>query len=143
MAFCKSVDGGSSRHFSLHYIYSSGNPQKKTIPLSLTSRTSHRNFPSPSLPHPRPPYQNIAAAFFPAAYPTHLETTPSLTGAIPAPPNLETIHSSNAFFLEPLQLRSRPPHRSRFADAFVHRTGSSSPTSSFSTPEPLHRRHRA
>ena len=133
MAFCKSVDGGSSRHFSLHYIYSSVNPPKKiSIPHSLTSRTSHRNFPSPSPPHSRPPYQNIAAVFFPAAYPTHLETTPSSTGApphrtIPAEPRNHTL----------IQLS----FRRRLRCGLVHPTGAALPTPSSSAPDLAHQLH--
>ena len=133
MAFCKSVDEGSSRHFSLHYIYSSVNPpKKKSIPHSLTSRTRHRNFPSPSLRHPRPPYQNIAAVFFPAAYLTHLETTPSSTGApphrtIPAEPQNHTL----------IQL-SFPR---RLSCGLVHPTGAALPTPSSSAPDLANQLH--
>ena len=103
-------------------------PPELPKPLSLTSTTT--------VPEHR-------RRIYPATYPAHIETTPSWTSDIvnhdgQSPPNLETIHSSTTL-PEPLQLRSRPPHRSRFADAFVLRAGSSSAI----TPEPLHRRCRA
>ena len=136
--------GGSSRHFSLHYIYSSGNPLKKNStpsvslpePATGTSQAplfhlhDHRNRTSP--PHfsgglPDAPLDHTLL---------NRRRRPSPRN-IPAEPRNHTLIQRS--FLEPLQLRSRPAHRSRFAHAFVPRAGSSSPIA----PEPLHRRRRA
>ena len=134
--------GGSSRHFSLHNIYSAGNPpKKKSNPLSLTSTTSH--FPSP-LFHRHDNRNRTSPPHFSGGLPdTPLDQTllnrrhrPSPQN-IPAEPRNHTLIQGS--FPEPLQLRSRPPHRSRFADTFIHRTGSSSP----SAPEPRYRCPRA
>ena len=137
---------GYSCHFSLHYIYRSGSPpEKKSYPLSLTSTTRHRNFPSPSLSPPPPPSRIIAAAFI--RRPSRCTSkphppAPALSSTTPDNHNLQTLHSSTTP-PEPLELRCRPPHRSRFADAFVVCTGCSSPTAVFTGPQPLHRRRRA
>ena len=145
MACCKSVDGGLFLSFfpSLHI-----DPEalrKKPYPLSLTSTTRHRNFPSPSLSPPPPPYRIIATAFI--RRPSRRTSkphppAPALSSTTPDNHNLQTLHSSTTPPV-PLELRCRPPHRSRFADAFVVHTGSSSPNALFTAPEPLCRLRRA
>ena len=118
--------------------------RKKFISLSLCSETTHRNFPSPSLSPPPPPYRIIATAFI--RRPSRRTSkphppAPALSSTTPDNHNLQTLHSSTTP-PEPLELRCRPPHRSRFADAVVVRTGSSSPTAVCTAPQPLHRRRR-
>ena len=136
--------GGTSRHFSLHDIYSAGNPpKKKSNPLSLTSTTSHRNFAAPLFHlhdhrnRTSPPHFSGGLPDAPLDYTLLNRRRRPSPRNIPAEPRNHTLIQRS--FPEPLLLRSRPAHRSRFADAFVLRAGSSSPIA----PEPLHRRRCA
>ena len=136
MAFCKSVDGGSSRHFSLQYIYSSGNPpKKKSNPLSLTSRTSHRNFPAP-LFHLYDQRNRTSAPHFSGGLsdPPQNQTPPQPAPASTAP---DYPRRASKPYTHPKLLRSRS------SCGLVHPTGAVLPTPSSTTPDLAHQLPRS
>ena len=125
------------------YIAPESHRKNKPSPLSLTSTTSHPNFPAP-LFHLDDHHNRTSPPHFSGGLPdAPLDHTLLNRRRRPSPQNIPAETPNHTLiqraFLEPLLLRSRPAHRSRFADAFVLRAGSSSPVA----PEPLHRRRRA
>ena len=113
----------------------------ETLRKKIQPPQSHFHDQSPELPKPLS-FTSITTVpehrrrIFPVAYTTHLESTPSSTGAVVhrpgiSPPNLETIHSSNALF------------RSRFNCGLVHPTGAALPMPSSTAPDLAHQLPRS
>lgn len=130
----KSVGGGSGRHFLDHHL-----PSPETLPKKIHfPQTTHRNFPSPSLPPPRPPHRNI-----PAGLPWPTRALAILVIRLPAGAASSTPSSTGP---DHPRRTSKPyahpaVYRSRFSCGIVHPTGAASPDPS-STASDLAHRHR-
>ena len=126
--------GGSARHFLDHHL-----PSPETLPKKIHfPQTTHRNFPSPSLPPPRPPHRNI-----PAGLPWPTRALAILVIRLPAGAASSTPSSTGS---DHPRRTSKPyahlaVYRSRFSCGIVHPTGAASPDPS-STASDLAHRHR-
>ena len=128
MAFCKSVDGGSSRHFSLHYIYSSVDPPKKN-PFHIVSLRE------PATETSQAPLFNVHDHRTRTS-PPYFFRRPTRRTSRPHPP--QTAPSSTAPYHPRRTLKpyTHPPlFRSRFSCGGIHPTGAALPTPSSTAPD--------
>ena len=122
--------GGSARHFLDHHL-----PSPKTLPKKIHFlQTTHRNFPSPSLPPPRPPHRNI-----PAELPWPTRALAILIIRLPAGAASSTPSSTGP---DHPRRTSKPyahpaVYRSRFSCGIVHPTGAVVHRIGYCSPTPL------
>ena len=126
--------GGSARHFLDHHL-----PSPETLPKKIHFlQTTHRNFPSPSLPPPRPPHRNIPAGL---PWPTRglailvIRLSAGAASSTPSSTGLDHPRRTSKPYTHPAV------YRSRFSCGIVHPTGAASPDPS-STASDLAHRHR-